>query len=629
MSSSLLNIGGTALAAAQGSLATVSHNIANANTPGYTRQQAQLATAGAMFTGAGFFGRGVEVTSVRRSYDQFLTAAVQSATSVSAADSTRASGLKALDALFADPEQGIGAGLDNLFAAAGDLANRPADASARLVFVARAGQLAERITGVGQQIAALAQEADGRLALDAAQANTQLATIARLNVRIAQGFAQGQPPNDLLDQRDAAIATLGGLLAVRPVQQEDGRVNLFTVDGAPLLVGDSAARLESAPDPADPSRHAVRMTLAGNALWLDEAGLGGGSLAGALRLRDQDLAAAGNEVGRIAQGVAAAFNRQQELGVDMNGDPGARLFAAPGPATQADSRNTGSGTLAARMDDPSKLVASDYELRYDGSAWQLTRLADGHTEPLAALPATFDGLQFETGGTPASGDRWRVRPFAAASTGLQAQQLAPRQVATGYAATVVAGAENRGGAFAAGFAVVGPVAAGALPVTITFNDPPTSFNVEGLAGNVPYTAGQRVPAAPADYDGWTITLSGAPAAGDTFTVQATRNPASDNRNALAFAALADAALLDGASLNAAHAALLGEVGMRTQAGQASADISAQLQSEAQARQQGGAGVDLDEEAADLLRFQQAYQASARILQASQTLFQTLLSSIGG
>ena len=148
MTSSLLNIGSRSLAAAQGSLGTIAHNIANANTPGYSRQEAVLQTAGGMYTGAGFFGRGVEMTAVRRQYDQFLAASVQTGASRAAFDTARAGALEGLDAVFADPELGIGAAVDAMFAAAGDVANRPGDLSARQAFLSRTSQLAQRMSAV-------------------------------------------------------------------------------------------------------------------------------------------------------------------------------------------------------------------------------------------------------------------------------------------------------------------------------------------------------------------------------------------------------------------------------------------------------------------------------------------------
>jgi flagellar hook-associated protein 1 len=632
MTTSLLSIGSGSLTAAQGALNTISHNIANANTAGYSRQEAVLSTAGGLYTGSGFFGRGVDLTTVRRQYDQFLTTAVQSASALSAADAARASGLEGLDAVFANNELGIGASVDALFTAAGDVANRPADMSARQSFLARAGQLAERIVGVGQQIVELTRAADARLVFDAGRVNQGLTEIRLLNGRIAQAQGSGHLPNDLLDQRDAALQSLNELIEVHTVAQDDGTLSLFTRSGAPLLVGVQQARLDAAPDPADPSRSGLRLTVGPIVQWLDPVALGGGSLAGTARLRDQDLAGALNQIGRLAQVIASAVNGQQALGVDMDGKPGVALFTVPGPVTLPNTDNTGAGTVSVSVADPSALQPSEYQVAWDGAAYTITRLADGQANSVAALPATIDGLAFQGAGVPAAGDSWRVKPLAAGATGLATRPATPRQVATAFAATVEAAAGNLGGAAASGFQVVRTSADNVLPVAITFNNPPTTFNVTGLAGgnlsNVPYTPGQRVPAAPADYNGWALSLDGAPAAGDTFNIKPMTAPGSDNRNALALNGLSRLGLVGGATINEAYAALLGDVGNRVQSGQDSLDVSNRLQADAIGRQQSVAGVNLDEEAANLLRYQQAYQASARIIQASQSLFDALLSATG-
>lgn len=632
MTTSLLNIGSGALMTAQGALSTISHNIANANTAGYSRQEALLSTAGGMYTGSGFFGSGVDLTSVRRHYDAFLTRAVQSTAAVSAADTARVAGLDGLDAIFSSGELGIGASVDDLFAAAGDLANRPMDLSARQTFLSRAGQLAERVVGVGQQLVELTRAADAKLVQDAAQVNRTLTEIRQLNDRIAQGLATGHPPNDLLDQRDAALQALNGLIEVHTVTQTDGSLGLFTNAGAPLLVGIQQARLDAAPDPADPSRSGLRLTVGSVVQWLDPVALGGGSIAGTARLRDQDIAGALNQVGRLAQVIASAVNAQQALGLDMDGKPGAALFSVPGPVTLPHAANSGTAVVSTSVADPSALQPSEYQVAWDGLVYTITRLADGQANTVPALPATIDGLAFAAAGVPAAGDSWRVKPLADAATGMATRPATPRQLATAFAATVESATGNLGGALALEFQVVRASVDNVLPVTITFNNPPTTFNVTGLASgnlaNVPYTPGQRVPVAPADYNGWSLKLDGAPAAGDTFNVKPVSAPASDNRNALALGALSGLGLIGGATINEAYAALLGDVGNRVQSGHASMEVSSQLQSDAIGRQQNLAGVNLDEEAANLLRYQQAYQASARIIQASQSLFDTLLSATG-
>lgn len=464
MAISLLNLGSRALTANQGELGTIAHNIANANTAGYSRQEASLATANGELTGAGFFGRGVDISTVQRRYDAFLATAVRSSTSQSASDNARSSALSQLDAVFSDSSLGVGASLDQLFAATGDLANRPADLAARQSFLAAVGSLAQRVTGVGSQLTALSTQADSQLQQTASQFNGRLTAFASLNEQIARLQVSGQPPNDLLDKRDAALQSLGELMSVQAVPGDDGSINLFTAHGAALLVGTHQATLTTQPDVADPSRLALRLDPAGSVSQvMDAADLGGGSLAGLMQFRDQDLAAARSQLGALAQRIADAFNTQHAQGLDANGNAGGALFDV-----QVDS----------------------------------------------------------TG---------RV-------TGLEARALSPLEVAAGQA---------------------------------------------GAA-----------------------------------------SPRADNRNALALGALANLRGTDGSTMNEAYAGLLADVGNRVQGGRQAADASSAIQSEAVSRQQATSGVNLDEEAANLLRYQQAYQASAKIIQASQTLFDTLLSAAG-
>ncbi|MBC7602700.1 MAG: hypothetical protein H7255_08585, partial [Ramlibacter sp.] len=400
--------------------------------------------------------------------------------------------------------------------------------------------------------------------------------------------------------------------------------------GEPMLVGSQQARFDGAPDPGDSARTAVRMTIGSTTHWLDAPALGGGSLAGTLRFRDEDLASAINQVGRIAQTVSAAVNSQQSLGIDMNGNAGPVLFSVPQPVSIAGAVNSGSGVLTTTITSAIALQPSDYDVSWDGSNYNVTRIADGASSAFPTLPATLDGLSIAASGAPAVGDHWRVQPFAAASTGMTARAINPREIATAFAATIQALTTNTGTGVASGFSIVRAAAANTLAVSITFNNPPTSYNVSGLSGgplaNVPFVAGQRVPASPADYNGWSVVLDGRPAAGDTFNVSPVTTPGADNRNALALAGLAKSGLVGGATLNEAYASALGDIGTRVQTGQAAADISSRLSDEAVSRQQNVSGVNLDEEAANLLRYQQMYQASAKIIQASQALFDALLAA---
>ncbi len=627
---SLLNLGTRSLIAAQGALSTISHNIANVNTPGYSRQDAVLSTSNGQFTGSGFFGRGVDLTTVRRQYDQFLMGAVQTNTAQASADAARSEGMAQLDSLFSDPELGIGAAVDGLFSAAGDLANRPADTSVRQAFISRADQLGQRVTAVGSQLAEMGQLADLRLTQSVAQVNQRLSEIKTLNNQIAQSQTSGHSPNDWLDQRDVSLKALNELVGVSTVASPDGTINLFAANGAPLLVGNQQSELKAIADPADASRLALELKVGAITQPLDGQTLGGG-ISGLVRFRSDDLANATNQVGRMAVVLADRFNTQQSLGVDASGNPGRPIFSVTAPVTRANSANNGSNAISATVSDSSALKPSDYQVDWNGTAFTITRLSDGQVTTAATVPATVDGLTFSSPGPIVPGDSYTIQPYAAAAQGLSAKPLYPKDLATGYAATVESAATNTGNASVRQFQVGRQTADTTLPVTITFNNPPTSFNVTGLASgnlaNVPYSAGQRVPAAPADYNGWSLTIDGVAAAGDSFLVKKTTSPANNNGNALALVRLADDASVDGATLNESYAALVGDTGIRVQSARDSANVSSRLLSEATSRQQNVSGVNLDEEAANLLRYQQAYQASAKIIQASQQLFDTLLLAV--
>ena len=632
MFSSLMNIGASGLAAAQASLATTSHNIANANVPGFSRQQAVLATAGGQASGAGFIGSGVDIATVLRQYDQFLGQALQGLGSVASADRARADALAQLDDVFSDPETGVGAGIDALFGAIGDVANRPGDTAAREVMLSSLQQLVERFNRVGGQLLQLREQANARLAYEAAQVNDRLTELRQLNEQITRVAGSGQPPNDLLDRRDQALQALGAFLSIRTVPTENGGLSVFTAGGQPLLVGQQQSVLATQADPADRSRLALSLTVGGTTQRLEEADLSGGSLAGTLRFRDVDLSAVQARLGQLATVLAGALNAQQALGVDASGQPGAALLSVPAPSAYPHSGNTGSATLSVDVAAAHALQASDYRIDWDGSAYRITRLSDQRVTTAAALPQTVDGLEFNLAGSAATGDSWLVRPFAQAATGLKALAVAPSGLATGYAALAQASADNAGSVRVAGFEVVRGAPENTAAVRIQFNDPPTSFNLTGLASgdlaNVAYVPGQPIPPAPADYNGWRLVLAGQPAAGDSIDVQRNPAPGSDNRNALALGRIASLGLVQGGTLNEGYAGLIADAGARVMTARSLADVSGRMQLEAQARKENVSGVNLDEEAANLLRHQQSYQACAKVIQASQSLFDALLAATG-
>ena len=624
--SDLMRIGSSAMNAAYAQLQTTGQNIANASTPGYTRREVHLQEAGDM-TNEGWTGRGVNATSVRRIYDEHLVREAAASRSASAQDGARADALRRLDQVFSDPATGLGAAYDDLVSAFGDLSAKPSDPSARSAVLARTQAFATRAATLDTRLVELRDGAQARMQNEVRTANDTLNALALVNRRIAEARGAAGQPNALLDERDKLLADLNAVVKANATVAQDGTLTVTSQRGEPLVIGASASRLVLTGDTLDPSKLSVSvLRTSGETLPLLPSEVGG-SLAGLMRFATEDIDAARGQLGRMTAAVAGTINQRQAVGLDATGQPGAPLLQLGAPSATAANTNTGSAAFAIQVADPTALKASDYALSWDGSQYSLERLSDGVTQTFASLPQSVDGLTLsQTGGTPAAGDRFLIRTASAFANGTRALQTDPARIATALPVTSERGATNSGDVRATALDVqtIGP-ATGA-PVTITFTGP-NSFNVTGAGTGNP--AGlSYAPGMSLSFNGWTMTLDGIASSGDTLRVGATPNPSVDNRNARAMQALGDAAVADGARVIDRYAELIGDVGARAQSAQASASMSSRLYDDAERARQEMSGVNLDEEAARLLQYQQAYQAAAKVIATANEMFRSLLQAAG-
>ncbi|ROR34915.1 flagellar hook-associated protein FlgK [Inmirania thermothiophila] len=643
----VFGISTTALLAFQRALATTGHNIANVNTPGYSRQRVDLVARPPQYVGGGFMGAGVIVDSVTRVTDEFLTGQVRASTSAHAEEAGFHALAAQVDALLSDPEAGLLPGLEQFFNGLQDLADHPDSVPVREALIGAADSLVGRFAALGGRLDDLNREVNARIGAEVEEINALARAIADLNVRIVQalGIAQGDPPNDLLDQRDEALRRLAEHVGVTVVAQDDGAVNVFLGRGQVLVQAAVANELAAVEDAFDPSRLTVAFRK-GSVVADIGPYVSGGALGGVLRFRGEILDPAARELGRLAVAVSDAVNDQHRLGTDLDGNLGGDFFtdlaatAGVGLASRANAAST-DVTVAVEVTDVAALAASDYRIDFDGSDYTVRRLADNQvvaTVAAAGFPQTIDltageGLRLTLSGSSVSaGDAFLVRPTARAAAAIGIEVGGVREIAA--AAPILAEADlgNTGSATV----TLGEVSAGPPPdpnlqqtVTITFNDPPTSFDVSGTGTGNP-TGVAYTPGAEISYNGWTIRIDGAPAAGDRFTVRASTGATGDNRNALAMAALRERALLEGGTLRLADAygATVASVGSATREAEVSAEAQQALLDQAVARREAVAGVNLDEEAANLLRLQQAYQAAAQVIRTASTLFDTLLAAVG-
>ncbi|MEO8248387.1 MAG: flagellar hook-associated protein FlgK [Burkholderiales bacterium] len=626
--SSLLNIGARALLANQTALSTTGHNISNANTAGYSRQTAVMQQVPGRYTGSGYIGGGVEVSSIERAHNEFLTRQTALAQSVSAMDSTRSDRLALLEDILKGGASGLGAAVNDMLNAFSDVASAPTDVTARNVVIARADEMTARFRDADARLSDLQQGVNAALGEAVKTVNGLATQIAALNEQMARVWGPGQSPNDLLDQRDQLLRELNQQVQATTVAADDGSMSVFVGSHALVLAG-NVAKLSLEGDAGGTSRLAIgRGSLASE---VHESSLGGGVIAGLLRFQNGDLAEARNGLGRMALTMATEINAQHRLGIDLNRQAGGDFFQPIAvPNAIAAAGNTGSAVVAAAVTDASALVASSYNLAFGaGGSLDITRLSDGKSTHLAGpTPVQIDGLTIdELAGAAAVGDSFLLEPFATAAGRMSMALTSPIELAMANPVEARIGTGNSGSAAIRSLAAVAPDPNLTATVTLTFSAA-GSFDVVGAGtGNPtgqPYVAGQ-----PISFNGWTVTLAGTPKPGDTVTIQAATSAygSFNAGNAQTLLALRDKALFDGAPLSDGYAGLMGQIGAHAQGAKYAADISSSIASNLETERSNVAGVNLDEEAAKLLQYQQAYQASAKMIQIAQNVFDSLLRSM--
>ncbi len=626
--SSLLNVGARALLANQIALSTTGNNIANAGTVGYSRQTAVMQQVPGQYTGGGYIGKGVEVQTIERSHNEFLTRQAALAQSVASMDATRADRLSSLEDIFQGGTSGLGAAVNDLLNSFSDVASTPTDITARNVVITRADEMAARFRNAQTRLDDLQRGVKEQLGDSVKSINSLAKDIASLNEQIVRAQGGGHSPNDLLDQRDEALRQLNQHVQATTVAADDGSLSVFgRQPGAGARQFAGAVTLAT----ADDGSSQVMIKRGALSSVLDENTLGGGSVAGLLRFQNTDLAEARNGLGRMALTLSTEINAQHRLGVDLDGQAGGDFFQPIAiPNALADAGNGGNAQIGATVTDASALAASSYQVIFGtGGSLQVKRLSDGQVSSFAGpMPVQVDGLTLNlAGGAAAAGDSFVLKPYADAAGALKTALTSPRELA---AASPV---EARTGTANTGSVAIGSLAASSAnpnltaTVTLTFTAAGT-FDVTGTGTGNPagqaYAAGQ-----PISFNGWSLTLSGTPKPGDTITVQvATAGYGALNAgNAGALLDLRDKTVFDGAPMADGYASLMAQVGVRSQSAQYAAGISGSIASTLETERTSVAGVNLDEEAAKLLQYQQAYQASAKMIQVAQNIFDALLQNM--
>jgi flagellar hook-associated protein 1 FlgK len=641
--SSILNIGQTALAAAQAGLATTGHNVANASTPGYNRQIVVQAALAGQNQGFGFVGRGTEIASITRVYSDFLANQVVSSQSAKSRLDSYYTQAKYIDSLVADPKTGVSPALQNFFKSVQNISGSPNGAEARQTLLSSSNSLVANFRTLDQQLSEINAGINSEITASVTTINAYAKQLSQLNDAIekAQGAMGSHPANDLLDRRDQLITDLAKEVNVSVVKHGNS-YNVFIGNGQPLVMGIQTFGLTATPHPTEKQRIQIGYAANGANVVLPESTLTGGRLGGLLEFRSRTLDATQNELGRMAAALTMDFNAQHQLGLTQNGEMGGDFFNVD---LQTQSRsNLGDGVVTATLVDSSALTASDYRIQYDGSQYHLTRLSDGKNLGSAATVADLgpvDGITLGFTGSSEVGESYLIRPTASFISKLGVAVTNKADIAVAVPIATSAPLTNTGTAKISTGAVLQGFSPIASPITLTFDasDGPTgslsgfpadaavTVIVNGVESPpttpgdpVPYTAGATY-----RFNGMEITLTGAPGDGDEFQIVHNQNVNGDGRNAVLLGTLQEKNMIAGGmTYQGAYAQMVSMIGNVTREVEVTNAGASKLYKQAVEAQQSMSGVNLDEEASNLIRYQQAYQAAGKVMQTATQMFETLL-----
>lgn len=668
MSTGFINTGVSGLQVAQLNLATTAHNITNADTPGYNRQRAVQATNLALLTGSGFVGQGAHVATVERMYDRFLTGQVNSAqTQVSALESYY-SQVSQIDNMLADANSGLSSALEEFFAGVQDVATNPSLVSSRQALISSAQSLVARFQALDDQLTQMYESVDGLMTTTVASINSYSQQIGAINQQIVVAQASNnQPANDLLDQRDELVSQLNKLIKVSTTTNTDGSFNVFVGTGQQLVVGSQVSTMTAEPAADDPTRIVIGLKTGSGTQELPESLINGGTLGGLVSFRSESLDSTANQLGREAASLALTFNAQNTLGQDLlgnvAGDTGfvGNFFTLAAPTVVASTTNkVTSPAVSVAFTDPAfdgnfytDLTSSDYRLSYSGTKLTLTRLSDNKTwtgADVTALNAKLDAdpqgfkLNAATFTAADAGATYLIEPTRNTASNIRVNAAVaadPRLVAAAAPIRTAAASTNTGSAAISAGSVTtayltAPVAG--YPGSLTYNSGAKTFTlVPAVAASVtsggvttPYAAGVAIPyisGATITYAGISVEISGTPNNGDVFSISASSSATNDGRNGLLLAKLQTQKTMIGgtATYQAAYAQLVSDVGNKTREIASTGAAQEALLDQTTSSMKSLSGVNLDEEAANMIKYQQAYQASAKVIEMASTLFDTLLA----
>ncbi len=676
----MLAIGTSGIQASNLLLQTAGNNIANVNTAGYVQERVEL--------GASQYG-GIDRQDVERVVSEFAQRQMRRDTANHSFYDQFVNEATRVDTLFAGTANSVATSMDGFFQRLQSSSDDPSSIAARQLVISEAEELLGTFQTLNGLVLDQGTTINEQLDIFANETNGLIQNIAKLNKNINSiGTSSGQNPNALMSERDESLRKLSEMIEINTLDGARGEKLVFLNTGQSLILKEGDFNLLAITGDPDPERKDLRLNLSTNSnLTVPvEASKVGGKIGGLLSFRKDVLEPTQNRLGQIALSLTDAFNQQNRLGMDADGQLGSDLFALPQSiGASAYAANTGTSSITARV-EPGKgneLSSNNFLFDYDGASITMTAIDDeGNllTDPLAIktlpgpFPATYNslnapgntlyGLEITFGAGLVAGDKFLLKPTANASSEVVLLSHRPEDIALASPIRTEGNLTNVGSAeISEGVVTDTDPASSDFTVGNTLNTDPlyvkyiggNQFEIHNvnplplpsagaaLATTPAMTAGQfnnimGAAGAPVSTYGYDFNVVGIPAANDVFTVKFNAGGFNDNRNGLQLAALQNADLMrkDVVSTTAAdntltfheaYARIVSQVGEKTANASTNEVAFEALLDQSSAWHQSISGVNLDEEAANLVKFQQAYSAAAKIISVAQATFETLLGAV--
>ena len=653
MSVSLYQTGVSALLTAQQQLATTSNNISNVNTEGYTRQRAEQNASIDYNNGGNYIGTGTYIEDVTRLYDEFsFKEQVTTQSSLANADALNQH-LTQLDQVMSTSGDAVVSSLESFYEAVNSVADNPSDTSLRTIVLNQASLVSNNLNEMTDNFDSMTKSVNGEIEQVVNKISEISLEIAKINESIMQSQDGNGGSNSLLDQRDQLIMELSEYADVNTLEDSNGIMTVMIGQGTTLVAGITPLTLQvSAGDP-DPTKTEISLVSGSHSVSVNNSTLGG-SLGASLEFRDNNLDQARQEIDLLAMAISSTLNDSQSSGLDLNELQGANIFTDINSSqlqqgrVLAHSSNTGTTQAEVVIDDVSALTTDEFEIRFDGTDFTLYNLTSGATENLGAQstgtpPITHtsadNGFSFVESGGAVAGDIFSIVPTKNSAALMETTLTDANAIAASSAVEVTASDNNVSDGSVTITSVSDPVTAQNSDITVevyessagqfsysVFNNTTSTSIATGT-----YLSGESV--AIDTLQGFEIEingdLSGSGAnAPESFTIADAFGVGNGN-NAVSMAKTQEIGVTEGGTETFSQklSSTTSVVGSDASNASFSAETALALYTQAYNRNQSESGVNLDEEAANLLQFQQAYQAASQVITTSNTIFETILSAL--